>query len=275
LDDADLSKKQNHHKPAATAKKTTASRKSTARVLPFAEILRRRQRESGPRRKGERTRDRVKLATVQALEERGYLRLRVTDICKRAKSSPAAFYLYFKNKEEVTVEVLTEFLHETFKLSSSTGTPRSLFEAIYESNLFWASTVRANAALMHCLLQLGDQVPKFKELNEKLNHEWFVHVTGRILKRYPQARVNQDAMLLAIYALGSMMDELTRKILVTREVHLLSVVEAIAPSDEALAEFLSVLWYRALFGAEPAEVKHLASRELLKFSAPDPATAKT
>lgn len=89
-----------------TAEVTNPPAPQAARALPFAEILRRRHKQAGARRKGERTRDRLKVATVQVLEERGYLRLRVTDICKRARVSPAAFYPYFKQREQITVEVL-------------------------------------------------------------------------------------------------------------------------------------------------------------------------
>ena len=62
------------------------------RAEPFATTLRRRQKNSGIRRKGERTRDRLKIAALQVLEERGYLKLRVSDVCKRARVSAAAFY---------------------------------------------------------------------------------------------------------------------------------------------------------------------------------------
>jgi len=256
---------QNASQKALQKRKPGKSVKTLRPADAFADTLRRRQREAGSRRKGERTRDRLKLATVQVLEDKGYLRLRVTDICKRAGVSPAAFYLYFKNKQEVTVEVLTEFLHEAFELSTGSGEKRTLFEAIYEANLLWVTSVRANAGLMHCLLQLGDQVPEFRALNERLNHEWFERVTERLLRRCDAPRVDHDVVLLAIYALGGMMDELSRKVLVAKEASLQPVVKATAPSDEALAEFMTVLWYRALFGAEPGPLRFTASKELLKL----------
>jgi len=256
--------------PRKTASRTTPATDQsteTSSALPFAHTLRSRQREAGARRKGERTRDRLKVATVQVLEERGYLRLRVTDICRRARVSPAAFYLYFKNKEEVTVEVLSEFLHDTFKLGSSHGRSRSLFEAIYEANLAWVASVRANPGLMRCVLQLGDTVAEFKQLAERVNHEWFELVTRRLVARFPGAAVDERVLLLAVHALGGMMDEFSRKVLVAREERLQPMVEATVPSDEALAEFLSVLWYRALFAAEPDRVRYPASRALLALGA--------
>ena len=244
------------------------------RAEPFATTLRRRQKNSGIRRKGERTRDRLKIAALQVLEERGYLKLRVSDVCKRARVSAAAFYQYFRNKQDVTVEVLTEFLHYNFRIGNGPAVERSFFDSLREANLMWIGSVRANAGLMRCLLQLGDQVPEFKKLNQRLNYEWFAYVTERLLKRYPRLRTDERTVLLAVYALGGMMDELSRKVLVAREENLEAVIEATAPSDEALAEFLSVLWYRALFAADPPDVSFAASRSLLRLSSVDPAAVQ-
>lgn len=218
-------------------------------------------------RKGDRTRDRLKLAAVQALEQRGYHQLRVADICRKAKVSAAVFYLYFENKEEITAQVLAEFLDHTFRLSEAPApkSTRTLFEALYEANLGWISAVRANAGLTRCLLQLSDQVPEFKELTSRTNHAWFVRVTRRLMQRFPAAKVDENTLLLAVYALGGMIDELCSKLLVSRDVHLAQLAAAAVPSDEALAEFVSVLWYRALLGRDPPRVRERATRDLLRF----------
>jgi hypothetical protein len=62
------------------------------------------------------------------------------------------------------------------------------------------------------------------------------------------------------------MDEISRKLLVAREAELESLVKSIAPTDEALAEFLSLMWFRALFGRNPTGVRQAASRELLRLA---------
>jgi TetR/AcrR family transcriptional repressor of nem operon len=230
----------------------------------FVDVLLDRQQRATDRRKGERTRDRLKLGAVQSLEQRGYLQLRVADICKKAKVAHSVFYIYFKNKEEITVEVLTEFLAHTFQLDEPPGEqrPRTLFDALQAVNLRWIRAVRANAGLTRCLLQLSDQVPEFKELTSRMNHEWFLSVTDRTVRRFPHVKIDKDALLLAQFALGGMMDEFCDKLLVSREEHLVELVERVAPTDEALAEFLSTLWYRALFAADPPQHKFEAGRAL-------------
>lgn len=236
-------------------------------TLSYATILRRQQRAAGAdKRKGERTRDRLTLAAVQALEARGYLRLRVRDICERAQTSPATFYQYFRNTEHITIEVLTGFLQSTFHTGRTAAPPRPLFEALYAANLAWVSSARANAGLMRCLLQLGDQVPEFMALHERLSHEWFLHVTQNLRRRFPASGTDEATLLLAVHALGAMMDEMVRKLFVARVKQLRPLIAATAPTDEAIAEFLSTLWYRALLGTNPPRVRHRASRGLLRFT---------
>lgn len=251
--------------PPATKRARGAARATVTPSLAYADVLEHEQGADATKRKGERTRDRLLLSAVRALETRGYHALRVRDICEEARVSPAAFYQYFDNVREITVEVLTSFLRSTFKMARTTTGPRAPFEAIYAANLAWVTSARANAGLVRCLLQLGDEVPEFKALHERLNHEWFVHVAHGLHRRFPAARRDEPAILLAVHALGAMMDEIARKVLVARDPHLQPVVEVIAPTDEALAEFLSVLWYRALFGSEPRGVRLRAGRDLLRL----------
>lgn len=254
--------------PRAAAKRKAAAPVKLAEVSAaarFGDILRTQQLEEGAKRKGERTRDRLKLGAVEVLGDVGYRRLRVSDICERADISPAAFYLYFKNKKEITIEVLTEFLEA---LSKSARTPEgqslSVYEGIYHSNLSWITAVRANAGLMRCLLQLSDETPEFKRLNERSGYEWFAHVTRGLLRRLPDVQIDENTMMLAVYALGGMMDEISRRLLVARDPQLKSLVNGAAPSDAAFAEFLSIIWYRALFCAEPPEAKSSVGSQLLR-----------
>ena len=258
--------------PRTSRKKDAASNASRPGRGPnpstrrFVEVLRQAQRDEGEKRKGERTRDRLKIAAIQVLEQRGYLNMRVSDICKRAGVSAAVFYLYFKNKRDITVEVLTEFLDSLFAYSGAGDASRSVFEAMCEANLMWLNSVRTNAGLMRCLLQLSDNEADFKELSEQKNYEWFQRVTYALTKRFPHSQVDERSLLLVVYALGGMMDELCRKLLVARDVQLQSLVNDTAPTDEALAELLSVMWYRALFARDPESIRHASSRALVRLS---------
>lgn len=236
----------------------------------FGDVLLRRQKESGQRRKGQRTRDRLKVAAIAVLDDQGFRNLRVSDVCKRAKVSSAAFYLYFKNKTEITAEVLTGFLEWLIQMPMpGERRSRTVYQAIYEINLAWILAVRANSGLMRCLLQLSDETPEFKALYERMSHDWYLHVAHGLTSRFPEARLDEKVALLATYALGGLIDEISRCLLVERQPYLHDLVGELAPTDEALAEFLALLWYRAMFAAEPVEVRSRAARELQRIARVD------
>jgi TetR/AcrR family transcriptional regulator, transcriptional repressor for nem operon len=231
-------------------------------VRPYAESLRAALEQDTTRRKGERTRDRLRVATAEALEARGYTRLRVSDICERAGVSPAAFYQYFPNREAITVEVLSDFMQTTVRPAQPVAPAATRFEALYAANLAWIASTRVNAGLVRCLLQLGDQVPSFRRRAERLNVEWYEHVAGAIVRSARRVDARHDVMRLAVHALGGMMDEVARTMLLAPASRVRRLLRDTAPTDEALAEFLSVLWYRALFGRDPVPLRHAASRVL-------------
>ena len=249
----------------------------TPAPLRYADLLAALQVRVSGRRKGERTRDRLRLAAVQALEERGYLQLRVTDICKKAKVSAAVFYLYYPNKEAITVEVLSEFLRHTFGLDELPPVrqeSRTLFASMVAKNLNWISGLRANSGLGRCLLQLADQVPEFKQLASQTNYQWCLLISEKMIRRFPTVEVDRNALLLAVYALCGMVDEICRKLLVSADDHLVAVVGATAPDDQALAEFVSLLWYRALFASDPPDLRHEAAKKMRNLrNAPRPESA--
>ncbi|MEQ1784202.1 MAG: TetR/AcrR family transcriptional regulator, partial [Hyphomonadaceae bacterium] len=112
----------------------------------------------------EKTRDRIRLATIELLNNVGYVDLKVSDICRRAKITAPVLYLYFDGKEPLVRDVLTEFLSD-FMSRSTSSTARSPYQAIYDANLHWLRAARSNAGLMKCMLQFSDQAPEFARLS--------------------------------------------------------------------------------------------------------------
>ncbi len=232
--------------------------------LRYRDILEQRQLSAAGRRKGERTRDRLKLAAIDLLDETGYREMRIADVCERADVSTATFYLYYQNKTEITVEVLREFMDTIFGVAETDGPYQSSFEAIYGANLGWIRTVKANAGLLRCLLQVGDQAPEFAEVSQSINHLWYRRVASSIRRSLnDESEAGADLSLVLAYALGSMMDELCRRLFVAHDQHLVELIARVAPTDEALAELIGVIWYRAVYCSDPPGVKTRPAAQLL------------
>lgn len=243
--------------------------------LRYRDILEQRQLSAAGRRKGERTRDRLKLAAIDLLDEIGYRDMRISDICERADVSTATFYLYYQNKTEITVEVLREFMDTIFGVAETDGPYRSSFDAIYSANLGWIRTVKANAGLLRCLLQVGDQTPEFAEVSQTINFKWYGRVASSIHRSLSDERGRgADLSLVLAYALGSMMDELCRRLFVAQDQHLVDLIAKVAPTDEDLAELIGVIWFRTVYCADPPGVKTKPAAQLLLLKQLRPALPK-
>lgn len=197
------------------------------------------------KRKGERTRDRLKAAAAWQLEEVGYRELRVTDINERAGVSNALFYVYFKNKQELTQEVLTEFL-ATLQPAMNEN-PAGPDDAIYRGNLGYARAFAANPGLMRCLLQFGDEIPEFGSLWNAFNTNWIERTVASVERRADYCFATRDELVAAIASLGMMVDGLLRLVFVERNVTVAASVKQIGQSPEELAAFLTQLWHRVIY----------------------------
>jgi AcrR family transcriptional regulator len=228
-----------------------AARADAARFERYADFLEHQIAKAPKRTKGERTKDALKLGAIKVLDEVGYHAMRVSDICDAAGVAGATFYLYFENKSDITLKVLTDYLETGITLLSGRQRAKTPFEAIRGANLRWLKVVRANAGLVRCIMQLGDEEPGFRELVHRTNRIWYERIASSVVRRFPQGAVSPKVALLAAYSLGAMMDEMARKLVVHPDPQLVELIEEIAPTDEEIADVFTVLWHQALYGAPP------------------------
>ncbi len=224
----------------------------------FAEVMRARAQAATGQRKGDRTKARLRAATVEALEAIGYRNMTVADICRGAEVTPAVLYLYYDSKPAIVLDVLTEFLNEFFATAKS---PRrdNLFEAIRLANLRWLRLARANAGIIRCLIQASDDEPSFARLYSEANHRWYQRSVSVWSSRFASTGFDKQAALLSAYVLGGLLDEFARLLFVSPDEHLTRLVGDLALDDEAIAEYVTVIWYRALTAREPQRPASLVS----------------
>ncbi len=215
--------------------------------LSYIDHLEEQLRTAPPKQKGLRTRQRLKIATAKILARDGYHAMRVSDISARARLAEGSFYVYFKDKADAALTVLSELLEEFLDLGNRAHHgERSQFEAIRDGNRRWIAVCRANAGLMRCILQLGDEDPRLAELAQRGNAMWYERVAQSSARRRG-ARGASDASRFAVYMLGSMMDELVRKLIVYPDPHFHALLKQIgATDDETVADAASVIFLHVL-----------------------------
>ena len=218
----------------------------------YKQRLAHRLKTDPPKRKGERTRERMKLAAAEVLEKTGFHAMRVSDITQAAGSSDGSFYMYFKDKKDITLTVLREFL-EGMQMVGATPSGQAFdpFEAIRYSNLGYIRSVRANAGLMRSVFQMSDEDSEFGDLVHTTNRNWYQRVSRSVVKHYPEGSVDPDAAFFAAWALGGMMDEVMRRVVVYPDAEVVSFIDDHQVDDETFAIALAVIWSRVLYPGRP------------------------
>jgi TetR/AcrR family transcriptional regulator, transcriptional repressor for nem operon len=211
----------------------------------FIEHLETRLKDAPPKQKGMRTRERLKIATAKVLEQKGYHAMRVSDVTECAQVAEGSFYVYFRDKKDVSLTVLTSLFEEYFDIAGHAEGERSPFASIRRTNYRWLTLCRVNAGLMRCIFQLGDEEPDFARLSQRTNRLWYERVSKSITRR--RAGLEERPALFAVYMLGAMMDELVRKLLVYPDPEFHALLADIGADDRVIADAASVIWLRVLY----------------------------
>jgi AcrR family transcriptional regulator len=228
-------------------------------IAPLSQFYRERSLEPA-RRKGERTRDALKASTADLLERVGYLELRVGDICAGAGVSNALFYLYFPNKTQITHEILVDFLNIFGNALQPPALARNRFESIYWVTLTYTERFAAQPGLMRCLLQFSDELPQFGQLWNRWSQRWLERIVATLLERGAPPGLSDAELHVQAVALGAMVDGFLRNLLVDRDRQVQRWAAEAVPTTADIAELLSRLWYRAVFGRDPLAREVAAAR---------------
>lgn len=196
--------------------------------------------------KGDRTRQRLRIAAAEALETEGFQGLKVSDICARADVAQGTFYVYFRDKVEIAVDVLIGFTDTLYELVREAARGKDDFESIRASNLFFIKAYSANPGLMRCHVQMISQEPAFAEAWEPRHRRW-QETLGRSIERRTGGRLSGGTALAVATALEGMVFNHLFTTVVTRN----DLADDDGTRAEEMADMLSVLWYRAVHARDP------------------------
>ena len=197
--------------------------------------------------RGNQTRDRLKEAAIRVLERIGYRAMRLSDIAVEAGVNVSLLYHYFSGKADLTHEILVELLDRHRPHDAEVPATNDHFEAIMRANRVVVSTYARAPGLMRCLLHFDEEEAEFSVLYSKVSADWSLRIARDIARRYPGAEMPEEQRLLIAYALGGMIDNFLFELYVDRN----PAISSSFKSEEDVARFLAILWYRALYLANP------------------------
>lgn len=203
-----------------------------------------------------RTREKLKHAARELLNERGYRRLRIQDLTVRAGVAAGLFYRYFHDLREIVHEVSGDFMAHLNAETSALPAVAHPYDQIFARHALALRLFESNPGIVRCLFQLDGDYPEFGQVWKLAAHDWNMQVASFLSATagLPAA----EARNMAFY-LGAMTEGVFFQYLI-RHTEDLSVLGGKA-SD--VAEMLSVMWYRSIFLANPPLEKLRACRSLV------------
>lgn len=214
------------------------------------EILSARASGASDKPKRQRTRLALLAATAIELQEHGYEELTIDGIVKQAGLARGTFYLYFQNRSDAAAAVRRSFTATLRKFRPRGSRKLSAWDAIYRVNRFYVAFYARNAGLLAGNGALFHDRPDLLNNRDAINHRW-AQILLRDLSHRDGAswffEQSEERALLALRFVILMADEALRQTFIQPPPY----IKALARTEEDVAEVLSTLWYRCLYGNEP------------------------
>jgi AcrR family transcriptional regulator len=224
-------------------------------LLKYSDLVEARMKEGPRKKKGDRTRDRLKVATIRILEEEGSGIPRISDICEKAGVSVGTFYLYFESNDEIVHDVLSGWVDTIRGHAPPSEGYEDAYEAMYVGSKRLIELYAVNSGLMQCLWRLRDRNTEFAKIWERNSLAWYQGVRSAVLDHSDVTELRESSYTLSFYVISSMMDEFLRTLFVSRDPDLHKTIQDTSITTDEMAEYLAVVWYRILYGQDPADGK--------------------
>ena len=196
--------------------------------------------------KGERTRRRLMDAALALLGEVGFHDLKTTEIARHAGVAAGVFYTYFADKNEIVLALMDEMIARNTDIVLGAPHEDDHFKAVLSANRAYIALFVKGRGLNRAIGQIVDTLPDARIAWQKANAEIAQRIARRMERRLGPGPHDVDLFFGAL-ALQAMLDSVLLQTYAYRD----PALADFAGDPDALAMQLSVLWYRAVYGASP------------------------
>ena len=208
--------------------------------------------------RGEQARARLKEAAARVLEREGYRHMRVVDVTREAGVASGLFYHYFPDLKTLAIEVLADFMQRFEAIDEiERGVVKGDWYArMYAHNRTVVQSYARNPGIMRCMVQMGDEEPEFGELWRASYHRRLELLARALPRMFPQARLSGAQAALVTTMLGGIGEHVLSEYYIVRA----PALRALELDEEEMTEWISVMFYRALFleNPPPERLRHAA-----------------
>lgn len=205
-----------------------------ASVLPLAAL--------NPR--GLRSRERLKEAARELLNERGFGQLRVQDVTARAGVASGLFYRYFHDLREIVAEIARDVFAELLTEVDPAETYAHRYDWIYANLENVVRRFSRNPGILACLFGVAGDYAEFDRIWKENAHRWNLRV-AEYLRR--EIRCDAAHARRLGFVLGAMTEGVVYQALIRQTEDLVEM----GRKPEDIATVLAVMWYRAIYLEDP------------------------
>jgi AcrR family transcriptional regulator len=212
--------------------------------------------------KAERTRASLKTAALKLMYRTGFHDMKITDICEEAGIASGTFYIHFKDKTELALEVVKETLAENEDYIFSGPHIEDPYDAIYDANRRYVETFIEAGPLNRVLAQLIDADADMRAYWDAYSNRVANRIASAIVKRSAKRGADKADAFLLSHAAQGMSDYIAMQMFAWQNEDLIRA----GGNADALTEKLSVMYHRILYGCDPSLSKLKHAKGLLKLT---------
>lgn len=194
--------------------------------------------------KGRQTRLAIEEAARTLFAQRGFHGTTLADITAAARRSPAVFYRYFGDKEDLLAALAQTFLHEVVEPSRlRLHLPDSPTDAGFFAHVvgaYW-TMFKPNIGVMVAVDQLAATEPRFAALQDEFRRFGRDIVAASVHRAQQQGYARNVAAEPTALAIALLFERFT------------SVSLSHRVSDDEAVTTLSTIWRKTVYGTEPEE----------------------
>ncbi len=194
--------------------------------------------------RGLRSRERLKRAARELLNEHGYSKLRVQDVTARAGVASGLFYRYFHDLREVVEDISRDFFAELLTDVDPESPSEHRYDWIFDNLSNVVGRFARNPGILACLFGLAGDYAEFDRIWKENAHRWNLRVAA-----YLKREIGCDAAQARRmgFMLGAMTEGVVYQALIRQTEDLLEM----GGKPEDIADVLAVMWYRAIYLEDP------------------------
>lgn len=160
---------------------------------------------SPPTTKGRGTRQRIMASAKELFARNGYAGVRVTDITDAAGLSPGAFYRYFKDRYDLTLELLRELTDEAYEFARTPADEAQPIHSVLETTRRYFTFYRDHQALFGVMVELSQTHEEIAEIWAASRRAFYTRISHSLARGAQTGTIRTDIDLeVAAEMLGSM-----------------------------------------------------------------------